>query len=68
MVIERTKKELIIRLPVSVDIEDLQDFLYYTRYKELTTKFKTTQNKVVKLAVQINKDWWVKYRMKREVS
>jgi len=64
MVIERTKKELIIRLPVSVDIEDLQDFLDYARYKELTTKFKTTQNKVDKLTDQINKDWWLKNRKK----
>lgn len=27
MLVERTKKEVIIRLPSSVDTEDLQDFL-----------------------------------------
>jgi hypothetical protein len=64
MVITRTKKEVIIRLPVSVDIEDLQDFLDYVRYKELTSKFKTSQKEVDKLADQINKDWWIKNRKK----
>jgi len=64
MVITRTKKEVIIRLPISVDIEDLQDFLDYARYKELTSKFKTSQKEVDKLADQINKDWWIKNRKK----
>ncbi len=36
MRIERTTKEVIITLPATVNTEDLQDFLNYTRYKELT--------------------------------
>ena len=36
MRIERTTKEVIITLPATVSTEDLQDFLNYTRYKELT--------------------------------
>jgi hypothetical protein len=64
MVITRTKKEVIIRLPVSVDIEDLQDFLDYARYKELTSKFKISQKEVDKISDQINKDWWIKNRKK----
>ncbi|MEP7197786.1 MAG: hypothetical protein ABI851_14800 [Saprospiraceae bacterium] len=60
MIIERTKKEIIIKLPVSVDIEELQDFLDYARYKELTTTFKAPQKEVDKLASEINKDWWNK--------
>ena len=58
MIIERTKKEVIIRLPASVDTEDLQDFLNYARYKELTTGFKIAQKDVDKLADQINSKWW----------
>ena len=64
MLIERTSKEVIIRLPASVDTDDLQDFLDYARYKELTSKFKVAQKEVDKLAAQINKDWWTKNQKK----
>jgi hypothetical protein len=60
MLVERTKKEVIIRLPASVDTEDLQDFLNYARYKELTSGFGVTQKQVDKLADQINSSWWKK--------
>jgi hypothetical protein len=64
MVVERTTKEVIIRLPASVDTEDLQDFLNYARYKELTSSFKIDQKEVDKLANQINTKWWTKNRNK----
>ena len=64
MLVERTSKEVIIRLPASVDIEDLQDFLNYARYKELTANFKTDQEEVNKLANDINAKWWTKNRSK----
>ncbi len=60
MLVERTKKEVIIRLPASVDTDDLQDFLNYARYKELTSGFSVTQKQVDKLAVKINSRWWKK--------
>ena len=62
MLIERTSKEVIIRLPASVDTDDLQDFLDYARYKELTSKFKVSQKEVDKLANQVKKGWWAKNR------
>ncbi|GAA4315998.1 hypothetical protein [Compostibacter hankyongensis] len=62
MEIERTKKEVIIRLPSTVDTEDLQAFLDYARYKELTSSFKASQEEADKLAGQINKEWWTKHR------
>lgn len=64
MLIERTNKEVIIRLPASVDTEDLQDILEYARYKELTAGFKVPQKEVDKLAGKINKIWWTKNRKK----
>ena len=64
MVIERTSTEVIIRLPASVDTEDLQDFLNYARYKELTANFKTDQKEVDKIANEINAKWWTKNRRK----
>jgi len=62
MLIERTSKEIIIRLPSTVDTEDLQDFLDYVRYKELTSSFKVAQKEVDRLADKVNKDWWTKNR------
>ncbi|MEI9934703.1 MAG: hypothetical protein WDM71_07580 [Ferruginibacter sp.] len=64
MLVERTKKEVIIRLPASVDTEELQDFLNYARYKELTSSFKIEQKEVDKLAGEINSKWWTKNRNK----
>jgi hypothetical protein len=57
MVIERTKKEVIIRLSANVDTEDLQKFLNYARYKELTANFKVSQEQVDDLVSQIKIDW-----------
>ena len=62
MLIETTNKEVIIRLPANVDTEDLQDFLDYTRYMELTADFKVSQKEVDHLADKVNKDWWTKNR------
>lgn len=53
MVIERTKKEVIIRLSPNVDTEDLQKFLNYARYKELTSNFKVSQDQVDDLVSEI---------------
>ncbi len=64
MLVGRTTKEVIIRLPASVDTEDLQDFLNYALYKELTSGLKTDQKEVDKLASEINSKWWTKNRSK----
>ena len=64
MVVERTSKEIIIRLPATVDTEDLQDFLNFARYKELTTDFKIDQKEVNQLAEESNAKWWNKNRSK----
>jgi hypothetical protein len=45
MIIERTKKEVVIRIPANVNTDDLQDFVNYVPYKELTSKFKVLQKK-----------------------
>lgn len=58
MIVERTKKEVIIRLSSTIDTEDLQDFLNYARYKELTSKVKVDQAEVDKLSAEIKADWW----------
>jgi hypothetical protein len=62
MLIQRTDNEIIIRLPASINTDDLQDFLDYARYTELTSKFKITQKEVDKFAKNVNKSWWSKNR------
>jgi len=64
MKIERTDKEIIIRIPASVDVEELQDFVDYVRYKEITSKFQVEQSEVDKLANEINESWWSENKVK----
>ncbi|HEX8356156.1 MAG TPA: hypothetical protein VF610_02035 [Segetibacter sp.] len=58
MVIERTSKELIIRLPASVDVTGLQRLVDYLTYKEATANSKATQEQVDDLASEVKKGWW----------
>ena len=58
MIIERTNKEVVIRLLPSVDTEELQELANYFRYKEITSKYSTPQVVVDSLAEQINKNWY----------
>ena len=62
MVIERTKKEVIIRLPSYIDTEGLQNLINYLVYKEATDKSQAKQDDVDKLAKEIKKGWWTKNR------
>jgi hypothetical protein len=62
MLIERTKSEVIIRLPSSVDMEGVQRLVDYLSYKEATSKSKAKQADVDKLAKKVKKGWWEKNR------
>ena len=58
MVIERTNKEFIIRLPSYVDTKGLQRLVDYLTYKEATAKSKAKQSDVDALAREVKKGWW----------
>lgn len=62
MLIERTSREVIIRLPASVDTIGLQRLVDYLTYKEATANSKATQDQVDKLARQVKKGWWKQNR------
>ena len=63
MIIEKKNKEFIIRIPETVDTEEIQDFVDYVRYKELTSKAKKTDQSVVdQLTKEINTKWWAENR------
>ena len=62
MLIERTSREVIIRLPASVDTTGLQRLVDYLSYKEATANSKATQEQVDKLASEVKKGLWKKNR------
>jgi hypothetical protein len=62
MVIERTSKEVIIRLPSYVDTVGLQRLVDYLTYKEATAKSKAKQSDVDTLAKDSKTGWWAKNR------
>jgi len=63
MIIERTNNEVIIRLLPSVDTDELQELANFFRYKEITSKYSTSQSVVDKLSSEINRNW---YKANRE--
>jgi hypothetical protein len=62
MYIERTKNEIIIRLPSYVNTDGLQRFIDYLCYKEATSKSQAAQADVDKLAKEVKKGWWAENR------
>jgi len=60
MTIERTFNSIVVSFPSSVNLEEVQRFLNYLRYKELTAQSKATQADADTLAREANKKWWEK--------
>lgn len=62
MQIERTTKEVIIRLPAHVGTKGLQRLVDFLTYKEATSKSKAKQSDVDALAKEVKKGWWANNR------
>ena len=60
MIIERTKSEIIFRLPGDIKIDELQELTDWFRYLEVTRKSKATQADVDTLVGQIKKGRWAR--------
>ena len=60
MIIERTEKEILIRIPNTINIVGAQRIIDFIKYQELTSKSEATQEDVDVLAKQVNKLWWKK--------
>lgn len=58
MTIERTDKEIIIKLPATTSTEDVQRLLDYLSYKTAVDNSKAKQDEVDQLAREVNKGWW----------
>jgi hypothetical protein len=63
MIIERTKSEIIIRLPGDINIDELQDLTDWFQYKEISRKSKAKQEDVDSLVSQIKRGRWDKRKV-----
>ncbi len=60
MEIQRTDKEILLRLPLNVDTLGLQRMIDYLKYKEATAESKADQEGIDQLAKESKSDWWKK--------
>lgn len=66
MIIERRKKEILIRLSPTTNTSDLQDMIDFLNYKELVSKSNAKQQDIDELSRQVNKSMMEKIRKIRE--
>ena len=64
MIIERTKNEVIIRLPATLDTTDLEEMVNFLRFKEITSTSGASQKDINKLNAEVKKNRWAKQRAK----
>ncbi|QAA80996.1 hypothetical protein EI546_04295 [Aequorivita sp. H23M31] len=60
MQIERTNKEILIRLPSGTDLVGLQRILDYLKFREIASKSEATQEQIDKLSSESKSSWWNK--------
>ena len=65
MILERTKDEIVVRLPADVDLTELQNMLDYLHYKELTAKSLAKQADVDELSKEVNRSVMNKVNLQR---
>lgn len=58
MIVERTKNEIIFRIPGNVDFEELQDLSDWFKFLEISRKSKAKQDDVDILVNEIKKGRW----------
>ncbi|MEI6142152.1 MAG: hypothetical protein WCP85_22955 [Mariniphaga sp.] len=68
MILERTKNEILVRLPANVDLTELQNMLDFLQYKELTAESKAKQSDVDELSESVNKSIWNKVKASRGIK
>jgi len=60
LTIERTDREIIIRLPIDIGVNDIQRMLDYLAYKQAIKDSQATQEQVDELAKEAKQGWWEK--------
>jgi hypothetical protein len=64
MQITTDEKGITIRLPLGLDVEEIQRFLDYLKIKQLTSKSQATQEDIDALSKEVKSSWWEKNRHK----
>lgn len=59
MSIERINNEFLIKIPASIDMVILQQFLDYVRVKTIASQSNATDEDILQIANDINKNWWI---------
>jgi hypothetical protein len=68
MILERTKNEILVRLPANVDLTELQNMLDYLEYMEQTSSSKISQEEVESISDLANKNIWEKFKSLRNIE
>jgi hypothetical protein len=68
MILERTKDEILVRLPSNIDLSELQNMLDFLQYKELTSKSNAGQADVDELSKTVNYSMWTKIKGHRGIK
>jgi hypothetical protein len=58
--VERTEKEILIKLPLNTEVSDIQRILNYFEFINLATKSQAKQEQIDELAKEVNQNWWAK--------
>ncbi len=60
MSIERINNEFLIKIPASIDMGILQQFLDYVQVKTISSQSSASDEEILKISEDINKNWWIK--------
>lgn len=67
MNIVRENNEIKFSIPADIiEISEIQSFIDYIRFREITSKSKATQKDADMLAEEINQSWWGKNKHRFE--
>lgn len=61
MIVERTDKEILIRLSNDFDSDELQNIINFLKFKEISSKSKASQDEIDLLSKSVNKRIWKKF-------
>lgn len=64
MQIERTDKEIVIRVPLETDLPGLQQILDYIKFRNIASKSQANQSQIDALAKDSKSTWWEENKSK----
>ena len=64
MKIERTDKEILIKIPAGTDITGVQRLLDYIKFRETASKSKASQEEIDQISNEVKNSWWSKNKDK----